>query len=428
MVMTEKLFNFLLEKKPTYAALVDDVRTHFNLSVKNFRAFVKAKEHIFLHGMLPKQDVIPPKPNEEKKVKERLVHAVKIIDPNFDIFSLYHDEKEEVEEEVGFFQQTQQVMRASLAWQVVKKIEQSEHVGMSQAEIASYFGLTRLNARAIIRKVTKNHEITSYLNDEGRQRTSKYIHKKYKQDNTRKIVEQVAKLVQKAEEITNITPPPVRVVEAPKAVENEGLKVSIPLKLIHPEADETEVINILQNVPTEEIISSNENSVNTDFFKDAFMMEVEEPCVIGNIENVEVIMRFLNTLPGQKTRKGLAMAIAQNKVSEKVLNRMNIILDILREKTIIDGLQLLNLVRQKEEHLKELICRKSLLTLCNQLTADNFLKVIEMELKSPTKTVKTLYLGEPHVTLDMRCWHSIIEEKKIQHFLRPIDGKKYYLF
>lgn len=172
MVLTEKLFNYLLSK-PLYAALIDDVRAHLGISVKNFRIFIKSKEHIFDYKFFKQSEVIPLKEDEEKKVKERMVHAVKIIDPNFDIFSLYNDEKEEVEEESGFLDETKQIMNTSLVWQVVEKIEQSGSAGLAQLEIGQHFGLSRLNSRAIIRKVTKAYDITSYLKDEGRQRTSK---------------------------------------------------------------------------------------------------------------------------------------------------------------------------------------------------------------------------------------------------------------
>lgn len=173
MVITEKLFNYLLGKKPTYAALVEEARTYLGLTQKNFRFFMKTKEHIFDYGMMKKGDVIPPEEGEEKKVKEKMIHAIKIRDPEFDLFSLYTDEKEEHGEESGYLDPSNQIMNASLAWQVIEKIEQSEGVGMSQAEIGKYFGLSRLNARGIIRKITKNNEITSYLKDEGRQRTSR---------------------------------------------------------------------------------------------------------------------------------------------------------------------------------------------------------------------------------------------------------------
>lgn len=240
----------------------------------------------------------------------------------------------------------------------------------------------------------------------------------------------MAKLVEKAEEASahpTIQFVPLESSQPQSEIidKDASVKVSIPLKFFHPEPDDTEIINIIQQVPTDKLLqSSNENSM-TSFPEDPYSMMVDEPCTLGNIENVEATMKFLNSLPGVKACKGLASAIAQNKVSEKVLTRMNVILDILKEKTIVDSVQLLNMMRQKElKDCKETICRKSMLALCNQLTADNFLKVIELELKSQSKTVKTLYLGEPHVTLDMRCWHSIIEEQKIQHFLRPIPENK----
>lgn len=148
------------------------------------------------------------------------------------------------------------------------------------------------------------------------------------------------------------------------------------------------------------------------------ILPFDETSFIDNVEDVSVNMRFLNSIPNmQKQCKGIAQAVAERKISQKVLTRMNAIIDIVKNKTVIDQVNLLTIIRQKEANLPELICRKSMLTICGKLAADNLLKVIEMELKSENKTVKSIFFGEPNVSFDMRCWHSIIEEQKIQNFI-----------
>lgn len=100
-----------------------------------------------------------------------------------------------------------------------------------------------------------------------------------------------------------------------------------------------------------------------------------------------------------------------------VVTRMNTILDLIKTRTVIDCVTLLSEIRKAEINFPELICRKSMLSLCGKLLADNFIKAVEMELKTEEKSVTSLFLVEPSVSFDMRCWHSIIEEQKIQNFI-----------
>lgn len=431
-VNTEILFNFL-SQKPNYVATTEEARNILDMHQKVFRVFIRSRANIFECGLIPYKLLNPNATPKECQFKgksktgskEKTINGVRLIDPNFDIFSLYVDEKEEeIDNETGFLNVSNQVINASMAWQVVKKIEERGSIGMSQADIGNYFGLSRLNSRAIVRKIQRTSDITFYLKDEGRQRTSMYVHKKFKNAKTKEIVDQVAKLIQKADE--SVIQAPIRDVPFLDAqreevtVENEfdssSMKISIPFELLKPESNDCDIIEIIQKAPSHEGNEDNE---------EPYVLAVDEPCLIESVQNVEVNLTYLNNLPGVfKPCKGLADAIANNKVSPKVLNRMNVILDILKEKMVIDTISLLNTMRQKEVNFKEVICRKSMITICRQLAADNFLKVVKLEMKTDTKSIDMIFLGEPNVTLDLRCWNSIIEEQKIVHFLRPIVESK----
>lgn len=224
----------------------------------------------------------------------------------------------------------------------------------------------------------------------------------------------MAKLLMKADE-ASIQPP----IPIPKhELEDSPTKVSIPLSpstfkflKLEPPVTKPVIQFIVPTQPEEEEV---------DVFKvpTRVIVPVEESSFIDNVEDVTVNMRFLNCIPKMKKQcRGLAQAVIQKKISEKVLTRMNAILDIIKSRTVIDSINLLSLLRQAELNLPEELCRKSMLTLCGKLAADNFLKVIELELKSDKKSVQLIFFGEPTVSFDMRCWHSIIEEQKIQHFL-----------
>lgn len=253
----------------------------------------------------------------------------------------------------------------------------------------------------------------------------RYVTKDAAHDASMEFVAEMAKLMMKADE-SSIQPP----IPITKPDKESPTKVSIPLSpttlnLLKPEQSQKSAIQFLypqeeQEVSSNHIFLEPERVAESDKESElvSVIVPIEDSSFVDNVEDVSISMRFLNSIPKtQKQSKGLAQAVAQNKISQKVLTRMNAVLDIVKNATVIDSVSLLHLMRQKEENLPESLCKKSMFSLCQKLAADNFLKVIEMELKSEKKNVKTIFFGEPNVSFDMRCWHSIIEEQKIQHFV-----------
>lgn len=259
----------------------------------------------------------------------------------------------------------------------------------------------------------------------------RFISKKFAGEKTQMFVNQVAKLFKKAEEVitqsSTIQMIPYESLET--TVQDENLltpipstessptKVSIPINFMKQEASSS-CIQFIQQPENESQQLAILDMEGKDEINKVILMPQDDYSFVDNVENVQVSLKFLNNIPGlQKQSTGFQEELARNRISEKVLFRMNVILDAIRDKAVIDLVNLLMELRKAEVNYTENICRKSLLNLCSRLAADNFIKVIEMELTSPTKTIKSLFFGDPKITFDMRCWHSIIEEQKIQHFV-----------
>ncbi|KAG5684622.1 hypothetical protein PVAND_013845 [Polypedilum vanderplanki] len=427
----EILFSHLLTKNNNIASL-DEVRNILHLASKTTISNIRARPEIFVYRQFPYSEVFPDAPREEyisKKGIEKKIVAVKLVDPNFDIFGLYKNDEIEQADEQGFLDVSNQEMNRSLLHQVIEKIQESKSEGISQTEIGNTFGLSKLNSRSVVRKAAKDKQITSYLKDEGRQRVAKFISKDYLKDKNKEIVNQVEKILNRTDE--NTTENIVTLDKCQNVLKSDqksttinepcsslmaqmhAIKTEPPgnvIKFVENESKNSENIFAVPKSPT--IIQDDETFV---------IMPPDDCSFVDNIEKVKVTLRFLNNIPGiQKQFIGLKEAMAENKVSEKVLSRMNLILDVMKEKTVIDPINLLQILRQREVMLNftEICCRKSMLTLCGKLAVDNLIKVIQMELISDTNVVNLIYFGEPNVTFDMRVWNSIIEEQKIQHFVK----------
>nr|CAC86372.1 transcription factor TFIIICalfa [Chironomus tentans] len=445
LLQVEKLVTFLFTK-PNNIAPHEEVRNHLNLkSQKVLVQLMRAKSEIFEYKKFPYREIHPNATKKEYAAKngvEKTILAIRLIDPNLNIFQLYENEEKDQtidEEKEGFLDVSRQKLKIPLVYQVIQKITESGSRGISQSEIGKYFGLSKLNSRAVLRKVLRT-EITTYMRDEGRQRITMFISKKFAGEKSQVFVNQVAKLFKKAEEnvvqSSTIQMLPYESIEIaqeenllvpiPSTVESSPTKVSIPINFLKQEAS-SNVIQFVQhpNASNNEQQRPMLDMEGRDDLNKFILMPNDDYSFVDNVENVQVSLRFLNNIPGlQKQSTGLQEELARNRVSEKVLFRMNVILDAIRDKAVMDPVNLLMELRKAEVNFTENICRKSLLSLCSRLAADNFIKVIEMELTSVTKTVKLLFFGEPTITFDMRCWHSIIEEQKIQHFVNMTKPPK----
>ncbi|CAO1413423.1 unnamed protein product [Diamesa serratosioi] len=434
-VMVEKLYEFL-SSKPTKYAECDDVRKLLKISQKSLKNLVKSKqfENIFeLDGKTPFRKVYPNATEAQYMFKsinaEKSLNSIRLIDPKLDIYTLWpQDEDVNTTVEYGFLDCRQQRMNMGLAQQAYDFVQKGGESGVSQYEIGKYFGLSKLNSRAVVRKLQRDHGVSYFMKDEGRQRVSKYITKSHAAKNNDQMIAEMTKLLMKAEDQSIVPIPKKATIETPLLVvtKEEPKKISVITEhlFVKPEPQAKEVIQFnassaALNTTESSMMESADNNEKLDN-TDRVVEIIRDSSFIDNVEDVKVNMRFLNHIPGKKTQEpGLAKAISHNKVSQKVLQRMNCILDTIKEHTVIDHVNLMYKIKQSEqdEDLQEVICRKSLFSLLGKLAADNFIKVVEIELVSKSKEVKMTYFGEPNVTSDMYLWQSILEEEKLKHFV-----------
>lgn len=151
----------------------------------------------------------------------------------------------------------------------------------------------------------------------------------------------------------------------------------------------------------------------------------EKTSVVDNIENVQVLMTISHSIAGRKETQGIKELIKNNKVTDKVVRRMNFILETLKSHKVIDFINLMMLIRKEEEDnqkLAEMICRKSLLRLMHRMAIDKCINVVTIKLNSNSKDVSCQYFSDPSVTTDYYDWNRIIEEEKLRHFVPTVKA------
>lgn len=179
-VMVEKLFEFL-STKPNKLAECEEIRKLLKVSQKTLKKLVQSKqfEIIFeLDTKTPYRKVYPNATEEEYMFKsinaEKSLSSVRLIDPKLDIYTLWpQDDDTSTIVDNGFLDCRRQRMNMGLAQQAYEMIHKSGAEGASQYEVGKYFGLSKLNSRAVIRKIQRDYGVSYFMKDEGRQRVSR---------------------------------------------------------------------------------------------------------------------------------------------------------------------------------------------------------------------------------------------------------------
>lgn len=177
---TELLFE-LLQTKPTLMMELTEARKMVGINQKALKLLVHTKREVFqIVEKCPYRKCYPDAKESQylnknqKNSVEKTVSVVELIDPGFDVYMTVTKPDEDQEPITkGFLDISRQQYNLPLSHQVCQKIEESAKEGMSQLEIGTYFGLTKLNARSVVRNITRHRDISFYMKDEGRQRVSK---------------------------------------------------------------------------------------------------------------------------------------------------------------------------------------------------------------------------------------------------------------
>lgn len=112
-----------------------------------------------------------------KKGGEKSIRVLQLREPNINVYDIWPRQPEQDEDELsvenGFLCNDVELYNVDLNAQAYKIIEQSKFDGITSTEFRTIMGLTKLNARILLRNLERLGEVTTFRVDQGRQRTSK---------------------------------------------------------------------------------------------------------------------------------------------------------------------------------------------------------------------------------------------------------------
>lgn len=179
-VMVEKLFEFL-SAKPNKLAECDEIRKFLKISQKSLKKLVQSKQFEYIFELDAKtlfRKVYPDATEEEYMFRsinaEKSVSSIRLLDPKLDIYTLWpQDDDVSTITDSGFLDCRRQRMNMGLGQQAYEMVRKRGAEGATQFEIGKYFGLSKLNSRAVVRKIQRDYGVSHFMKDEGRQRVSR---------------------------------------------------------------------------------------------------------------------------------------------------------------------------------------------------------------------------------------------------------------
>ncbi|XP_014204050.1 general transcription factor 3C polypeptide 1 isoform X2 [Copidosoma floridanum] len=463
-----------LKSRENYAAEYSEVKAELNLDY-SIKKFFK----IHLLQKLFKTDVKVPYrsyyPNclekdwqtKSKTGKERIVKLVTLANPNIDVNDLWRSEEiKEEENDHCILDVRNQKLNVPFLRQAYDVIEASGCKGISQMELASILGLTKLISRTIVRNLVKTKVVSTYIDDIGRQRTTKFVSRKWDEKNTYKkqMEEEISKIkeysrsvqIDKNKEVSNdsavhhcgqniqevieetpeIQPPTSETSNLPinGFLDNFQLQLFSTVNRILKKYElfnqknrykytSSENCSKLSSVRYKRMIdrknqcygpsSSTEkpNIVESDFYK---MIEtklvVQKPECKKKSQKVAVV-GFMENLDNTD--------ISLN-VSYRLIHRANMIIESVKQHKVIEDTQkLMRYINEVEskEGFEAKIDKNSLLRLLQKLAEDNLIKYIQLVLKNKKhvkqKTVN--FICDPSVDINDSLIQSAVEQAKLKY-------------
>lgn len=114
-----------------------------------------------------------------KSGEEKIVRCFQLIDPNVDLAEVWLKEEPEEDDEQGLLNNNDTPLDMPMIMYALRLIHESGPNGITQNELSTRMGTNRLNARSVCRCLVRRKGVTFFLDNQGRQRITKFISKSF---------------------------------------------------------------------------------------------------------------------------------------------------------------------------------------------------------------------------------------------------------
>ncbi|NXT27371.1 TF3C1 factor, partial [Syrrhaptes paradoxus] len=463
-ILMEKLSS-MLSARPKQMETLGNLREELGLCERTFKRLYQYMMNAGLAKVIsiPLQDIHPDGgPYKTKKGTDVMVRCLKLIKEFRKKMEDYHDDDEE-EIITKAVQPVDIVCERDMLTQAYELIESRGTKGISQAEIRLAMNVGKLEARMLCRLLDRYKVVKGFMEDEGRQRTTKYISYIFAEESdlNRQFEREKARSEQLATVTLALVPedsPPAADVspgedeavvsesdheeegkdgkkrgKAQKANSGSLLKLSFqddahqstPAKGSKPAAVKSQG----KKLPSPQILEE------TDELPDSILGEtstLEAPKQESNLSTCphstdedgdlavveEVRLEDPKKTCGQKKEKrSKATAVERSHETYRLLKRRNLIVEAVRNLRLIESLftlQKMVMDQEKQEGVSTKCCKKSIVRLVQKLAREGLLRLYRTTVIQDGVSKKVEFVVHPSVSPNDPLVKSAIEQVRFR--------------
>ncbi|XP_061082506.1 general transcription factor 3C polypeptide 1 [Conger conger] len=451
-ILMEKTSN-LLAATPRQMCVMIKLREQLSVSERTFKRvyqYMMAAKLVQIVS-LPLEELNPAAgPCKTKRGTDIMVRCLKLLRE----YGKKEEDEDENDEEDGYRNLPHSegpIKERDILMQAYEIVVSSGTKGISQSTLRMRMNVGKLEGRMICRLLERNKMIKGFMEDQGRQRTTKFISKIYveQSDLNRQFVKEKARseqlrtgdaadvcevevalsppaedmsLAQEEQETSKRRQPPSKGSSSKRPAKNSKKTVKdtsslqTPLKQTKLNFSTQQSAKILSKALTPRRVRgcmSTQVVQNLDMSLDS--SSSQSACSSGPANNDSCMMIVEEVVPQKESRplKGSAKRIQKPHQTYRLLKRKNLIIETIRSVKLIDNLyslQRMIMDEEKQDGVSTKCCKKSILRLLKSLSKEGMLRLFCTTVIQDGVSKKVELVVHPSITPDDPLVKSAIEQ------------------
>uniref|UniRef100_A0A8C3RRM9 General transcription factor IIIC subunit 1 n=1 Tax=Chelydra serpentina TaxID=8475 RepID=A0A8C3RRM9_CHESE len=428
-ILMEKL-SIMLSTRPNKMETLGNLREELGLCERTFKRLYQYMINAGLAKVLstPLQDIHPDGgPYKTKKGTDVMVRCLKLVKEFRKKVDDYHDDEEE-EMITKAVQPVDIVYERDMLTQAYELIESRGTKGISQAEIRSAMNVGKLEARMLCRLLERYKVVKGFMEDEGRQRTTKYISHVFAEESD--LSRQFEREKARSEQLATVS---LALVHEDSLPEEDLSPVEEDAFLSESDNEE----EMKYNKKREKGVKANSDSLLKFSFRDGphqstpakgrewFSGESEEDSSLDTIKQEPNLSLGTHSIDEdgdmavieEKEKRSRTTAVERSHETYRLLKRRNLIVEAVRNLRLIESLftlQKMIMDQEKQEGVSTKCCKKSIVRLVHKLSQEGLLRLYRTTVIQDGISKKVEFVVHPSVNPNDPLVKSAIEQVRFR--------------
>uniref|UniRef100_A0A8C3LHT2 General transcription factor IIIC subunit 1 n=1 Tax=Chrysolophus pictus TaxID=9089 RepID=A0A8C3LHT2_CHRPC len=436
-ILMEKLSS-MLSARPNQIETLGNLREELGLCERTFKRLYQYMMNAGLAKVIsiPLQEIQPNGgPYKTKKGTDVMVRCLKLLKEFRKKMEDYHDDDDE--EITKVVQPVDIVCERDMLTQAYELIESRGTKGISQAELRLAMNVGKLESRMLCRLLERYKVVKGFMEDEGRQRTTKYISYIFAEESdlNRQFEREKARSEQLATVTLALVPedsPPLEdafpgeedtlVSESDNEEEEKYGKKRGKGQKANSGSKPTAAKSLGKKLPSPPILEE-PDEVPDNFSGESSTLETVKqesslstcPAITDEDGDVAVIEEV--RLEDPKEKRSRAAAAERSRETYRLLKRRNLIVEAVRNLRLIESLftlQKMVMDQEKQEGVSTKCCKKSIIRLVQKLSQEGLLRIYRTTVIQDGISKKVEFVVHPSVSPSDPLVRSAIEQVRFR--------------